>query len=274
MCIVVGVILVCLLLYSLFYFCMYGTCCCPGFGCFWCPPPAAAPPADDEPVKVRMRRPSGADSYRSSMRSTRSSCSHRDYDEGRKIVRINSSPSINGSTYSEQQPIIIQTVPAIQAPPIIQAAPMIQAAPQMYQTPQVYQAAPQIIQAAPAPAPVYNSGPSELKIVIGESRPANNTRETSANSVIVYDMAGRGGSSGGGITLGGGAGGLSLGGGGRSEYVLTSVDDGPSYKTSGALNEGFERDDGSFLSDGHRSAIIDIGATGGGFYPNLPRYDD
>lgn len=195
MAIIVGVILLCILLYSLFYFCMYGTWCCPGLGCFWCPQqPVAAPPCDDdEPVKVRIRRPSGADSCRSSMRSERSVCSHQ--------------------SYADPQPLIIQTVPAVQpAPTIIQQAPsIIQAAPQVYQPPpqvyqpppQVYQPPPQIIQAPPqiiqsapvyqvappAPAPVYNSGPSELRVVIGsgarnDSAPSNSGR----GNVIVYDM--------------------------------------------------------------------------------------
>jgi len=80
----------------------------------------------------------------------------------------------------------------------------------------------------------------------------------------VYDM---GRSNGGGVSLGGG-------GGGRGEYTLTSVNDG-GYRSGGAFNDGFDNDGGSFMSDGHRSAIIDIGHKGGhSFYPSLPQYDD
>lgn len=160
MAIVVGIILLCLLLYSIFYFCMYGTCCCPGFGCFWCPQPAAASPCDDdEPVKVRIRRPSRSDSCRSSVRSERSGCSYQ-------------------STYANPQPLVIQTVPAVQAAPsILQAPSVIQSAP-VYQ----YQPAP-IIQ--PPPAPVYSSGPSELRVVIGSARQESTP---SSGNVIVYDM--------------------------------------------------------------------------------------
>lgn len=141
--------------------------------------------------------------------------------------------------------MIIQTIPA---PQMIQQ-PMIQPLP------------------APLPPPAPPSFPSgELKIVIGEAKPASTKQ--SSGSVIVYDM---GRSNGGGVSLGGG-------GGGRSEYVLTSVDDfGGTYRgASGAFNDGFERDHdgGSFLSEGHRSAVIDIGKGGGNFYPSLPHYDD
>lgn len=174
MAIVVGVILLCLLLYSLFYFCMYGTCWCSGFGCFWCPQPAAAPPCDDdEPVKVRIRRPSRSDSCRSSVRSERSGCSYQ-------------------SAYAEPQPLIIQTVPAIQsAPSVLQAPPVIQSAPvYQYQSAPVYQYQPAPVVAAPPPPPVYNREPSELRVVIGSAR--QESAPSSSGNVIVYDMGGRG----------------------------------------------------------------------------------
>lgn len=97
-------------------------------------------------------------------------------------------------------------------------------------------------------------------MVIGDARPAN----TSSSNVIVYDM---GRSNGGGVSLGGNT---------RSEYMLQSVDEfGGGEKSYGAFNDGFDRDDGgSCFSDGHRSAVIDIGKGGSSFYPTLPRYDD
>jgi len=255
MAIIVGLIILSLLVYALFYFCMYGTCCCPGFGCFWCPQtPAAAP---EEGLKVRIRRPSAEScrsSCRSSVRSTRSGCSHRDYED-RKMVRINSCPSINESM-GGPQPIIIQTIPAPQ--------PSYQPQPMQYAPPPMQYAPPPVQYAPPPPAPSFSGG-GELRVVIGDARPASN--KSSSGNVIVYDM---GRSNGGGVSLGGGG-----GGGGRSEYTLTSVNDHGGYRSSG--NDGFDRDDGgSFMSDGHRSAIIDIGKGGGGhsFYPSLPQYDD
>ena len=167
MAIIVGLIILSLLVYALFYFCMYGTCCCPGASCFWCP--QAPAPVPDDPIKVRIRRPSGdSDSCRSSVRSARSSCSHRDCGD-REMIRADSYSSINTAT----QPIVIQTIPAVQAPSVVPQ-------PYYYQPPPapIYQPAP--------PAPRSSGGlDGELRIVIGESRPAS----TSGNT-LVYDMGG------------------------------------------------------------------------------------
>lgn len=137
--------------------------------------------------------------------------------------------------------------------------PAYQPQPIAYAPPPMTYAPPPVTYAPPPPAPSFSGG-GELRVVIGDARPASN--KSSSGNVIVYDM---GRSNGGGVSLGGNS---------RNEYTLTSVND-YGGKSSGAFNDGFDRDDGgSFMSDGHRSAIIDIGKGGHSFYPSLPQYDD
>jgi len=96
----------------------------------------------------------------------------------------------------------------------------------------------------------------------------NQPNEYRLTSVEGNSTSRRGGGFGGGDGGFGDIGGGGFGGGGGG---------GGGFNT----NKGFdnwEQDGGSCMSDGQRSAVIDIGRGGGGggnnFYPSLPQYDD
>jgi len=177
----------------------------------------------------------------------------------RRMVRIDDTPTIHAIRRPVSEICLVpQELP--QSPIIFQTAP-----PVMYNPPQmtqmVAQPPPQPCLPPPPPQPTNVFPGGELRITIGNARPTNQPNHFVYNMNDAQSMS------------------CQITNNQPNEYVLTSVEGNGTTLGRGFVGrskgfDSYEQDNGSYVSDGHHSAVIDLGRGGNSFYPSLPTYNE